>query len=168
MKVCTEYAKSANADPSTAGDMWIQALTYFRDHLPSPDCEISIERALSIISDERDKDKSKEEILSPLLVLEILQSKPNLKFKVIKKYLLNRLEVQDRIIRKNNKAVDANMEKIKTMRNEIHELKTQAKNFNQKKCPACEEPLTLPTIHFMCGHTYHDTCIDADNGKRHC
>ena len=64
------------------------------------------------------------------MVLEILQSKPNLKFKVIKKYLLNRLEVQDRVIRKNNKAVDANMEKIKTMRNEIHELKTQAKNFN--------------------------------------
>lgn len=129
MKVCEEYGKSPGADPSTAGDMWIQALTYFRDHLPSPDCEISIERALSIISSES-KDKSKEEILSPLLVLEILQSKPNLKFKVIKKYLLNRLEVQDRVIRKNNKAVDANMEKIKTMRNEIHELKTQAKNFN--------------------------------------
>jgi hypothetical protein len=72
MKVCEEYAALPNADPSTAGDMWIQALTYFRDQLPSPDCEISIERALSIISSERDKDKSKEEILSPLLVLEIL------------------------------------------------------------------------------------------------
>ena len=70
------------------------------------------------------------EVLSPLLVLEILQSKPNLKFKVIKKYLLNRLEAQDKVIRKNNKAVDKNMEKIKTMREEINELKTKAKNFN--------------------------------------
>jgi hypothetical protein len=106
MKVCEEYASSPQADQSTAGDMWIQALTYFRDHLPTPDCEIYIEKALSKISSEKDKDKQKEEVLSPLLVLEILQSKPNLKFKVIKKYLLNRLEVQDRVIRKNNRMVD--------------------------------------------------------------
>jgi hypothetical protein len=45
------------------------------------------------------KDK-KDEVLSPLLVLEILKDKPNLKFKVIKKYLLNRLKIQDRVIRK--------------------------------------------------------------------
>ena len=57
-------------------------------------------RALDNISEEQNKkdkngsvEKKKEDILSPLLVLEILQSKPNLKFKVIKKYLLNRLEV---------------------------------------------------------------------------
>lgn len=106
MKVCEEYAASPNSDPSTTGDLWIQALTYFRD-LESPHCEMCLERALSIISNEKDKEKAKDskkdEILSPLLVLEILQSKPNLKFKVIKKYLLNRLEVQDRIIKKNNK-----------------------------------------------------------------
>ena len=38
-------------------------------------------------------------------MLEILKkqkpNQPNLKFSVIKQYLLNRLEVQDRIIRKN-------------------------------------------------------------------
>lgn len=75
MKVCEEYASSSNSDPSTTGDLWIQALTYFRD-LESPDCEICLERALSIISNEKDKDKAKDskkdEILSPLLVLEIL------------------------------------------------------------------------------------------------
>lgn len=65
--------------------------------------------------------------------------------------------------------VDQNMEKIKTMRTEIQDLKTKAKNFNQKKCPHCQEPLTLPTIHFMCGHTFHDPCIDADEfGQRQC
>jgi hypothetical protein len=53
-----------------------------------------------IIEKEKDKDK-KEEIISPLLVLEILKSKPHLKFKVIKQYLLNRLDIQDRQIRKN-------------------------------------------------------------------
>lgn len=64
---------------------------------------------------EDSKDK-KDEVLSPLLVLEILKNKPNLKFKVIKKYLLNRLKIQDRVIRKHEQLVDENMKKIKDIR----------------------------------------------------
>ena len=71
---------------------------------------------MSNISDkEKNKDK-KDEVLSPLLVLEILQNKPKLKFSVIKKYLVNRLDVQDRVIKKHTKQVDENMDKIKKMR----------------------------------------------------
>ena len=71
------------------------------------------------MSNEKDKEKNKDkkdEVLSPLLVLEILQNKPKLKFSVIKTYLVNRLEVQDRVIRKNSKQVDENTQKIKQMR----------------------------------------------------
>jgi len=95
MAVCQEYSLQANADQATAGELWIQALTYFRD-LPAPQDEIYLERALSTMSNVTDKDKNKDkkdEVLSPLLVLEILQNKPRLKFSVIKKYLVNRLEV---------------------------------------------------------------------------
>ena len=61
------------------------------------------------------------------------------------------------------------MDKIKSMRTEIKDLKTQAKNFNPKKCDGCQNPLSLPTIHFMCGHTFHDQCIEAENGQtRYC
>lgn len=169
LKVCEETQNSPNANPATCGDLWIQALTYFRD-LPDPLCNNYLERALSALSFEKDKgkDSKKDEILSPLLVLEILQSKPKLKFSVIKKYLLGRLEVQDRLIRKNNKQVDENLKKIEQMNLQIKDLQTQPKIFNPKKCDSCQHNLSLPTIHFMCGHTYHDQCIEADNGKRFC
>jgi hypothetical protein len=69
---------SAAVDPSVCGDLWIQALTYFRD-LPAPTCETYLMRALDHISEEQNKkdkngnvEKKKEDILSPLLVLEIL------------------------------------------------------------------------------------------------
>jgi hypothetical protein len=66
-------------------------LTFFRDlddervdkFMPS-DTEIYLERALNFIGEKN--------ILSPLLILEIVQKKPSLKFKVLKKYLLERLE----------------------------------------------------------------------------
>jgi hypothetical protein len=90
-----------------------------------------------------------------------------MKFKVIKKYLLTRLEKQDKSIKKNTEKVEANMTKIEKMKTEIHELKTSAKNFNAKDCTLCNKKLTLPSVHFMCGHTYHDYCIESD-GKRKC
>lgn len=82
MDVCRKYASQASgADPSVSGDLWIQALTYFRD-LPSPACEQCLGEALDIISNDGDpsskqgggkNDSSKkDEIISPLLVLEIL------------------------------------------------------------------------------------------------
>jgi hypothetical protein len=80
----------------------MQALTYFRD-LEAPNDQIYLEKALAVMtsqsSDRGDKDKG--ETLSPLLVLEILRSKPQLKFSVLKAYLSNRLRVQDKAIKKN-------------------------------------------------------------------
>ena len=58
-------------------------MTFFRD-LEGQDSERYLETALAFIG--------QKAILSPLLVLEILQTKKNLKFKVLKKYLLDRLE----------------------------------------------------------------------------
>lgn len=73
MQVCMD---ATNNDPTTAGDLWIQALTYFRDLEKINEAQIEIQKALDFISEkEKDKDK-KEEIISPLLVLEILKSKP--------------------------------------------------------------------------------------------
>ncbi len=118
-----------------------------------------MEKALNIIGEKN--------ILSPLLILEIIQNKPKLKFKVLKKYLLDRLETQDKVIKKNNKKVEDNMSKIKKIKEEIVELRTTAKSFNQKECSLCDKKLSLPTIHFMCGHTYHDFCVESE-GKRRC
>ena len=65
-------------------------MTYFRE-LRNPKDEIMLEKALKAINaDNKDK---KKDVLSPLLVLEILKEKPKLKFSVIKTYLLNRLQV---------------------------------------------------------------------------
>ena len=59
------------------GDLWIQALTYFRDQ---KDTDHLLTRALDEIR--------KKNILSPLLVLEILKENPKLKFGVLRQFLL--------------------------------------------------------------------------------
>ena len=92
-------------------------MTFFRD-LDSGvgDAEDYLERALKIIGDNK--------ILSPLLVLEIVQSRKNLKFKVLRSYLLERLKQQDEVIKKSKKKVDENMDTITKMQAEILEIRT--------------------------------------------
>lgn len=75
------------------GDLWIQALTYFRD-LQSNDkerdtenemrCEKYLKQALKVIGDFN--------ILSPLLVLEILKPNDRLRYSVLQPFLTQRLE----------------------------------------------------------------------------
>jgi hypothetical protein len=95
-------------------------LTFFRDLDPAvaggADAEEYLERALKIIGDNK--------ILSPLLVLEIVQSRKNLKFKVLRGYLLERLKQQDEVIKKSRKKVDENLTEIAKMQGEIVELRT--------------------------------------------
>lgn len=119
----------------------------------------------------KEKVEEVEEMISPLHILEILNAKPKLKFMVIKQYLLNKLQIQDLEIRKNTVLVDKNVQKIKQTRDEIKQLRETTINFNMKKkqCDSCTDELTLPTIHFMCGHTFHDRCIPVDEkGQRLC
>ena len=59
------------------------------------------------------------------------------------------------------------MERIAKMKAETMELRTSCKSFNQKECSLCDKKLALPTVHFMCGHTYHDYCVESE-GKRRC
>ena len=109
----------------------------------------------------------RENLISPLMVLQIVEARPNLKFKVLKSYLLARLENQERVIRKNQKKVDENMEKIKGMKEQTKALKTTAKLFQTKDCNLCGKKLSLSTVHFMCEHVFHDYCVEGD-GKKQC
>jgi hypothetical protein len=85
-------------------------------------------------------------ILSPLLVLEILAPKKNLKFEVLSPFLVKKLKDQQRVIKSKQEGelnkkgeVEKNgvkqmTERIDAMREDIRLMKTQAKNFDQKNC----------------------------------
>ena len=49
MQVCEAYASQPNADAATVADLWMQALTYFRD-LEAPNDQIYLEKALAVMT----------------------------------------------------------------------------------------------------------------------
>ncbi|CAG2173313.1 unnamed protein product [Oppiella nova] len=47
------------------------------------------------------------------------------------------------------------------MRQQIEDMKTSPKVFQATKCSACKHPLELPSVHFMCSHSYHQHCFES-------
>ena len=157
LEVCQGNAFILQNEPIN-GDMWIQALTYFRDQSDSD------EQLIAALREIREKN-----ILSPLLVLEILKGNSNLKFGLVKSFLLENLKTQQKRIDKHNSRLGDELSKIRSCKSEIQKMKSTAIDFtNKKTCDGCKRELGLPTVHFMCKHTYCESCVEDVNGVRKC
>ena len=51
-----------------------------------------------------------------------------------------------------------------TKRAELANLSTQPVTFTATRCSACGAGLDLPTVHFMCKHSFHQRCLNVPTG----
>lgn len=42
----------------------------------------------------------------------------------------------------------------------MDELSTKSAVFNTRRCSACGGSLDLPTVHFLCKHSFHQRCLN--------
>eukprot|EP01133_Synstelium_polycarpum_P001183 gene1183-1361_t len=149
IKSCKKYG---DKDPN----LWVQVLSYFSTN--KKDCQNEIIEVLTNID--------KDNLIPPLLVIQILSQNKNTTLEVIKDYISRRLSQETQQIDKDYAQIRQYAEETDKMRNEINELRTNAKIFQQTKCIACQSPLDLPSIHFLCQHSFHQRCL-GDN-EREC
>ncbi|KAF5367253.1 hypothetical protein D9757_011694 [Collybiopsis confluens] len=103
----------------------------------------------------------KEGILPPLGIIQVLSRNNVASVGLIKEWLIERIK-QDR------GAIDADQEWINSYRIEsaaklkqVEELSDpeHPKVFHVTRCSTCGGQLDLPSIHFMCNHSYHQRCL---------
>ncbi|CAK82335.1 unnamed protein product (macronuclear) [Paramecium tetraurelia] len=145
INLCSEYGREET-------NLWIQALKYFAK--PENGAENYIEKVLVLVSS--------LENLSPLLILNILSKNRNVNFKLVKNYFTNKISKDKKQIDDCQKVVKEKMKKATELRAEYKKLKTQAKVFQSTKCNCCDAILSLPSYHFLCGHSYHEHCIHTE------
>ncbi|KAK1296896.1 hypothetical protein QJS10_CPB15g01584 [Acorus calamus] len=143
-------------DSSKGGDpsLWKDVLNYFGDL--GEDCSKEVKEVLTYI--ERD------DLLPPIVVVQILSRNPCLTLSVVKDYIARKLEEESKLIEDDRKAIEKYQEDTSTMRKEIQDLRTNARIFQLSKCTACTFTLDLPAVHFMCMHSFHQRCL-GDNEK---
>lgn len=148
---CTEYGKSDQ-------NMWIQVLSYFCDS--GEDLSTEISALLAKIE--------QENILPPLLVLDILSRSKKATLGTVKEYVLKRLDREQQLMEKDLEVIrDLGTETAK-MRAEITELQTSARVFQLSKCSGCGQPLELPAVHFLCQHSFHLHCTSSGEKEGEC
>lgn len=65
----------------------------------------------------------------------------------------------------NKATVAKNINRADESRSEFKKLKTTSKAFLSNNCVQCQNGLNFPSIHFMCGHSFHENCL---GGEREC
>jgi hypothetical protein len=102
------------------------------------------------------------ELLSPILVLEILKKKTNMKYDIVKNFIISTLSKEKKNLDVDKKEFETNYNKLEKINTEIKEIKQKARVFNVSKCAFCNQTLNLPAVYFLCFHAYHVLCLNAE------
>lgn len=137
--------------------LWVQALTYFAQR--EEDCKSHLIQVLDQIDEKN--------LIPPLLVIQTLAHNSTATLAVVKDYIIRRLVQEDEQIAEDERQIQTYVEGTSKIKEETHALKTKAKIFQVSKCEICPNQLDLPSVHFLCGHSYHQHCFDsyADNDQ---
>ncbi|CAG8448752.1 2420_t:CDS:10 [Acaulospora colombiana] len=98
-------------------------------------------------------------LLPPLQVVQALSRNSVATLEMIKVYMGRRIESERKESQVDRKLIQSYREETEKKRNEIEELKSVARLFPLTKCTLCREPLDLPSVHFLCRHSYHQRCL---------
>ncbi|XP_028664283.1 vacuolar protein sorting-associated protein 11 homolog [Erpetoichthys calabaricus] len=131
--------------------LWEQALGYFARK--EEDCKEYISAVLQHID--------RYSLMPPLLVVQTLAHNSTATLSVIKDYLINKLHQESEQIEEDEQKIRTYREETAQLRQEIQELRSSAKIFQKTKCSMCNSPLELPSVHFLCSHSFHQHCFES-------
>jgi len=94
-------------------------------------------------------------LMAPLQVIQTLSTNAVATMGMVKTYLQDTIERERKEIASNKRLITSYRTETQDKRQEITELETKPQTFNATRCSACGKPLTLPTVHFLCKHSFH-------------
>ena len=95
------------------------------------------------------------------MVIEILSKHGKVTLGVVRDYLMRWINTEQEQIDENERLIDSYREECDKIRIKIEDIKDKPRVFQTSKCAACSHVLDLPSVHFMCGHSYHQTCFES-------
>ncbi|XP_068096951.1 vacuolar protein sorting-associated protein 11 homolog isoform X1 [Hyperolius riggenbachi] len=144
IEACKQYGEQESS-------LWEQALSYFARK--EEDCKEHIATVLRHIETRN--------LMPPLLVVQTLAHNSTATLSVIRDYLINKMQKLSQQTENDEKTVNRYREETSRIRKEIHELRNSPKIFQKTKCSICSSALELPSVHFLCGHSFHQHCFES-------
>lgn len=89
------------------------------------------------------------------MVLEALSQHEQLPLSVARTYIVRLLKEADGDLQSHQANIESLRKSTHEKRAEVQDLRTSARLFQSTTCAACQRPLELPAVHFLCMHSYH-------------
>ncbi|KAF6763702.1 vacuolar membrane protein [Ephemerocybe angulata] len=102
-----------------------------------------------------------EGIMEPLGVIQVLSRNGVASVGLIKEWLVKRIRESRAEIHNDEQLTKSYQLETASRRKLVEELSDpdQPRVFHNTRCAVCHAQLDLPTIHFMCSHSYHQRCV---------
>ena len=135
--------------------LWLQTLQFVANDSShdNPNQQEQIAEILSVVEHNR--------LMSPLLVIRTLASSPNANLGLVRDFLKNAILIEDRQTKNDELLIEQYRVDTAEMKEKITRLKEDATTFQVSKCSACNHTLELPSVHFLCQHSYHQHCFQS-------
>ena len=73
----------------------------------------------------------------------------------VRKYLMTVLQAEEELLTKESELIHKYTAETKKVKSHIKDLQNNATIFQGSRCSICTHQLELPSIHFLCQHSYH-------------
>ncbi|CDS01005.1 related to PEP5-vacuolar biogenesis protein [Sporisorium scitamineum] len=117
---------------------------------------------LSILSLIRDRS-----LMSTLEVVQVLSSTPHTHVGLIREFIISSISSISTATEQDTTAIAQYKQSTDETLHEISELTdaNTARVFQMTRCTACGGQLDLPSVHFMCKHSYHQRCLGEEEAE---
>jgi len=106
----------------------------------------------------------KEKIMPPLSVIQVLSRNGVASVGLVKQWLMTRIKEAREETHTDQQLINSYRLETKSKLRQVAELSDpeHPRVFHVTRCSQCSGQLDLPSVHFMCDHSYHQRCL-ADN-----
>ncbi|XP_046409664.1 vacuolar protein sorting-associated protein 11 homolog isoform X1 [Neodiprion fabricii] len=104
---------------------------------------------------------AKEKLLSPLMVVDALSTSMSCTLGDVRNYLNNVLRTENEQTQADTDLTKKYQADTQKLREQIESIKNNTIIFQGSRCSACHDQLELPSVHFMCQHSYHQHCFQS-------
>jgi len=103
----------------------------------------------------------REKIMPPLAILQLLSRNGIASVGLVKGWLVRKIGEAKQDIDMDSQLTNSYRLETKAKLRQVEELSDpdQPKVFHATQCSACGGQLDLPSVHFMCNHSYHQRCV---------
>ncbi|PCH37664.1 vacuolar membrane protein [Wolfiporia cocos MD-104 SS10] len=161
--------RSGTADGADASTEVVRALTRYGDERPglyplvlrfltsSPELlsrhTADVKMILEVVEERH--------IMQPLSVVQVLSRNGVTSVGLVKDWLMTRIRQAQEEVRTDQQLIDSYRNETQMKLRQVEELSDpdHPRVFHVTQCSACQGQLDLPSVHFMCNHSYHQRCL---------